>query len=161
MTQAKNEETAETWPRLAEILGFSRRTITEWRKLPGAPTGPQDIKAWRDFIEVNDLGIVGNRASKSREQLLVEKLTKENRLLELKIAKEERTVVERAAVDQMLLRLGSLQKTLLYQKLEREMPVKAAAGGADVEQMRKLGMETADSICELFRQGMTAWEETQ
>lgn len=149
-----------TWADLSKALRFSRQAVAEWRKLPGAPQTP-DVTAWKKFIADNELGIVGNRVSKDREGLLTRKLAAEVRLAELKAAKEERTVIDRDAVDAMLLRLGSLQKTVLYQKLEKEFPAKAAAHGAQVEAMQRLGREAADALCEIFTGEMDKWTEAQ
>ena len=149
----------ETWPKLAIRLQVSRTAIHNWRKLEGAPQTP-DYQKWREYIDLMELGVVGNRTSGGREELLKENLVKKNRLLDLDIAERERTVIDRGVIDSMLLRLGSLQKTVLYQKLEREMPAKAAAHGAAVEPMQRLGREIADGLCELFGQEMDRWQNS-
>jgi hypothetical protein len=146
------------WGELAQRLRVSRGAIANWKKLPGCPQTP-DYAAWEAFVKANELGVVGNRTSAEREDLLKKKLRSDIRLNEIKIAKEERSVVDRAAVDQMLLRMGSLQKARLYQKLENEMPAKAVAFGAQVEPMKRLGREIADALCEIFSQEMDQWTE--
>lgn len=146
----------DTWAKLAIRLQVSRTSINTWKKLPEAPQVP-DYDKWKAFVELMELGHVGNRTTKGREDLLKENLTKKNRLLDLQIAREERTSVDRSVVDQLFLRLGSLQKTVLYQHLEKQMPAKAAGHGAAVEPMQALGRETADALCEIFNQEMDKW----
>lgn len=147
----------DTWAKLAMKLGFTYETIRQWRELPDAPEVP-DVERWKAYVETMGLGVVGNKTTKGREQLLKENLIKKNRLLDLEIELKERKVVDRAAVNQMLLRMASLQKTVVFQKLEHELPAKAVAFGAPMEPMRTLGREAAEAICEIFAQEMDKWK---
>ena len=151
-----NPKPKETWAKLAIRLGFSYETIRQWRDLPDAPEVP-DLERWKAYVEVMGLGQVGNKTSKGREDLLKENLIKKNRLLDLEIALKERKVVDRSAVNQMLLRVASLQKTVVFQKLEHELPAKAVAFGAPMDPMRTLGREAAEGICDIFAQEMEKW----
>ena len=146
----------DTWPKLAIRLRVSRTSIDTWRKMPDAPEVP-DYERWKAFVEMNELGRPGNKPNLGREELLKENLVKKNRLLDLEIAVKEKQSIDRNLVNGLLLRLGSLQKTVLFQKLEKEMPAKAAAHGAPVAEMQILGRETADALCELFTQEMDKW----
>lgn len=147
-----------TWNKLAIHLKVSRTSIENWRQLPEAPEVP-DPDRWKAFVEMNELGkTVGNKVTLGREELLKENLVKKNRLLDLEIELKERRVVDRSQVNQMLLRVASLQKTVAFQKLEHELPAKAIAFGAPVEEMRGLGREAAEALCEIFAQEMTKWE---
>ena len=152
-------EGRETWSKLAIKLGFSVQSLKNWRKREGAPQTP-DLDAWETYIDVQQLGIAGNRTSDSREDLLKENLKKKNRLLDLQIAREERQSIDRTVVDQLFLRLASLQKTVLYQHLEKQMPAKAVGHGAAIEPMQKLGREIADALCEIFNQEMDRWQNS-
>ena len=44
---------------LAQLLGVTRRTLTTWRKQPGAPqpepNGQHDVAAWREFVRSRGL----------------------------------------------------------------------------------------------------------
>lgn len=153
-----NDSSPDTWGKLAIRLGVSVQSIKNWRKREGAPETP-DLEAWQAFVDEHELGVVGNRVDKGREELLKENLIKKNRLLDLEIAVKEKRSIDRQLVDALLLRLGSLQKTVLFQRLEKEMPVKAAVHGAPVAAMQALGRETADAICEIFNQEMDKWQE--
>jgi len=149
-------ETGQTWSKLAIKLQVSTQAIREWRRLPDAPDVP-DLERWKAFVELNELGIVGNRVSKDRETLLKEKLTKENRLLDLKIAKEEKTSVDRKEVDALFLHIATLAKTTLYPALERELPPKAE--GRTAAEISLIGREMADKIVDQMQRDMEAWAE--
>jgi hypothetical protein len=150
------KEKPDDWGTLCKRLKFSRTAFHGWRKLPGAPQTP-DAAAWKAFIAENDLGIVGNRVSKDREELIKEKLTKENRLLDLKIAKEEKTSVDRKEVDALFLHIATLAKTTLYPALERELPPKAE--GRTAAEISLIGREMADKIVDQMQRDMEAWAE--
>jgi len=130
--------------------------MRDWRKLPGAPQNP-DIEAWSTYVSDNDLGVVGNRVSQDREELLREKLTKENRLLDLKIAREEKTSVDRAEVDALLLHIATMQKTVLYPALERELPAKAE--GHTAAEISLIGREIGDRLCAIFTSQIESWQQ--
>lgn len=147
-----------TQAELGKRLRVSSQALSGWKKLPGAPTG-YNVDEWKAFMDENQLGISGNRVVGTREGLLQENLVKKNRLLDLEIAEKEKKSIDRTLVNGLLLRLGSLQKTVLFQKLEKEMPAKAAAHGAPAAEMAALGRETADALCELFTQEMDKWQE--
>lgn len=145
------------WGTLAKQLKVSRQAVAKWKKIPGAPTAP-NLSDWQAFVEEHQLGVVGNRVSKGREELLGENLTKKNRLLDLQIGREERSMVDRADVDQLLLHVGSLAKTTLYPAMERELPARAA--GRSAAEIAVIGREIADRICEQMQRGFEAWGET-
>lgn len=123
--------------------------------MPNAPQSP-DLESWRAFIDAHELGIVGNRVSKDREQLLKEKLEKENKLLDLKIAREEGTSIDRTAVDALLLHVATMQKTVLYPALERELPAKAE--GRTAAEISLIGREIGDRLCAVFSSQIETWQ---
>ncbi len=145
-----------TWSKLAIRLSVSRVSLTEWRKLPDAPDVP-DLERWLAFIELMGLGNVGNRVSESREELLKANLTKKNRLLDLQIAKEEKTVVDRSEVDTLLMHISTLAKTTLYPALERELPPRAE--GKTAGEITLVGREIADRICEQMARDIEVWAD--
>lgn len=146
---AKGHKPSEdtTWSGLAKRLRVSRQAINEWRKLPGAPTDA-DTESWKRFIEEQQLGGAGNKVGKRREQLLEEKVEKQNKLLDLQIAREESRMVPRAEVDQMLMTLATQQRSILYQKLENELPPKI--DGLPIAESRAALRAAADEICDLM-----------
>lgn len=149
-------EPVMNWSKLAIKLGISRVSLSEWRRLPEAPKLP-DFGRWTAFIELMGLGTAGNRVSESREELLKANLVKKNRLLDIQIAKEEKSVVDRAEVDQLLMHVSTLAKAVLYPALERELPPKAQ--GRNAAEISLVGREIADRICEQMRRDMEVWQE--
>ena len=147
-----------TWTELSQRLRFSQTSITEWRKLPGAPQEPI-YEEWTVFIEDNDLGGQGRKSSEARENFLTARVQKQNRLLDIEIAKKERALVDRAAVDGMLLQVSSLAKTVLYQKMERELPAKLV--GLTPPEMSIKMREAADEISEIIANGFRDWSQTE
>ena len=144
------------WGHLAQHLGVVPRTLSRWKHLPGCPATP-DVEAWRKFVEENSLGISPTKISPGRARLMEENLVKRNRLLDLEIAKQERRVIERAAVDELLLHVASLQKVVLAQKLEREMPVRTE--GKSAAEKVLIGRAILDEICGIFSSRATQWRE--
>ncbi len=150
------EESGETWPKLAIRLRVNRTTIWEWRKLEGAPQ-TANYKAWQEFIAQRELGLASNKTSRGREELLKENLVKKNRLLDLDIANKERKSVDRSEVDALLLHVATLQKTVLFPALENELPAKAE--GKSAAEIRVLGREIGDRICDIFSSAIEAWKQ--
>ena len=148
------EQITQSWKEIASTLGYSRNAVYAWRKLDGAPQTP-DLEAWKAFVAEHDLGVVGNRASKTREGLLVEELTKENRLLDLRIAKEERRSVDRSEVDALLLHVATMQKTVLFPAMERELPPRAE--GKTASEISVIGREIADRCCAVMASAIETW----
>jgi hypothetical protein len=145
----------DTWAKLAIRLRVSRTAIHDWRQLPGAPQEP-DPEKWKEFVQANGLGQAGNQTSGQREELLTIAVEKRNRLLDLQIAREERKSVDRGEVDAMLLNVASLQKTVLYPALERELPAKAE--GKTAVEIAVIGREIADRICETLSGAVESWK---
>jgi hypothetical protein len=144
------------WGHLAQRLGVTPRTLSRWKHLPGCPATP-DVEAWQRFVEENSLGISPNKITPGRARLMEENLVKRNRLLDLEISKQERRVIERAAVDELLLHVASLQKVVLGQKLEREMP--ARTEGKSAAERVLIGRAILDEICGIFSSRATQWRE--
>lgn len=142
---------------LASRLQVSVTAVSGWGKLPGAPTD-YDVEKWKAFMEANQLGISGNRIGKGREELLQEKLKGEIRLNELKIQKEEGRTVLVSDVEERDLHLATLQKTVLYQKLGRELGARCA--GRSAEELCVLGEQVADEVCSIFSEGVEKWKQS-
>jgi len=136
-------------------IGVSEPTFADWRRMPGAPV-TLDVEQWRAFIVENGLGVRGSRPMPAREAHLTDNVARRNRLLELEIQQKEGKLADRSEVDTMLTRMGSLQKTILYAKLERELPAKAV--GRSAEEIATLGREFADELCAIFARGVEEWQ---
>jgi hypothetical protein len=142
------------WGALARGLEVSRRSLLNWRRLPGAPETP-DLKPWRTFVEENSLGIAPNRITPARARLMEENLSKRNHLLDLEIAKQENRMIEAAAVNEFLGRVGATQKTVFYAMLEGELPPRLV--GKTQPEMTIIGRETADKLCDIFSTELDRW----
>jgi hypothetical protein len=99
---------------------------------------------------------MGGRTGKGREELLKENLTKKNRLLDLEIANKERKSVDRTEVDALLLHVATMQKTILFPALERELPPRAE--GKTASEISVIGREIGDRLCEVFASTIEAWK---
>lgn len=129
---------------LARELGFSATAFSKWRKsFPDAPAGI-DVTEWRAFIAKHGLGTRGNHQGATKTELAERKLRAESRLLEIKIAKEERRLIDAKDVDSFLLFLSSRLKSVLYQTFQTELPPKLA--GLDVAEVRRMSREGADLV---------------
>jgi len=144
-----------TWIALAEKLDVTSQSVVNWRKMPGAPTDT-NLESWLAFVRDNSLGIAGNRVTKDREALLIEKLETEIALNRAKLAKEERTVVDRDAVDAFLLHVATLQKTILYQRLVRELGPKGE--GKTAQELSVFGQAVADELATIFSNSIEQWK---
>lgn len=151
--------TVTTTAALARELGFSISAFGKWRKaFPDAPAGIE-VEAWRAFIAKHGLGTKGNFQSESKTALAERKLRAESRLLEIKIAKEERKLIDSADIDSFLLHLSSRLKSSLYQTFQTELPPKTA--GLDVAEVRRLNREACDIVCGTMQTLQDEWQAEQ
>ena len=72
---------------LANLLGVCRKTISRYKKLPGAPIqrpdNRYDVAAWKEFLERQEFH--GRSTSSSKEELEREKLRLQNEKLQIEI----------------------------------------------------------------------------
>lgn len=130
----------------------------EWRKLPGAPAGPE-LEAWVKFIEDNQLGNVGNRVSEDREHWLTQQAEFRAKLLEIEHKKVLGEIVMKADLDARDVRIASAQKAALYEILTTELPVKSE--GKSAVEIRALNREAADRVCVLMQERLGEWATAQ
>lgn len=141
--------------KLAAALGCDERTITRWRKLPNAPTG-DEIEEWKKFCLENGLG---RDTSKTKTQLQEEKLRREIKLADLRIARETGAMV---GVDEMasyVARFSARLDQLLTQKLEVELPPRVQ--GKDIVGIRQEARAVHDEIREIYNGQLDAWKPAQ
>ena len=136
---------ARTVVELAQALGCSRRSISNWRKLEGAPVanpnGSYDVIAWRRFIHERHLD--GSQPG-DEEGLKIRKLLAEvnEREFRLKIRKGE--YVRRDLVrEAWLARVGRVVN-LLRSKLEKELPPILA--GKDAPSVQEILSHAIDEV---------------
>ena len=154
-----NSAEKRTLAGLARELGVKRQTIYIWQNLfPNETPAVTDYDAWRAFCVEKNLTEVGNKIEKDRETLLREKLQEEIKLLKTKNAKEEKTVADRAEVDELFLHISTLQKTILFQRLGRELGPKCQ--GKTAGEMNAWGLQLANEIADIFTSKVEQWQSS-
>ncbi len=143
---------AKTVVELAAALGVSRRSITNWRKLPGAPTpspnGTHDVAAWRQFLHEKHLD---GSSPGDEDGLKIRKLLAEVNEREFRLEVKKGTYVEREAVRRSWLQRAGRATTLLRSKLEKELPPLLV--GLDAPSIQeKLGAVVDEFLRELHEQ---------
>jgi hypothetical protein len=140
---------------LCERLNIDVRTLDRWRKLEGAPTN-YDSAAWIAFQVANGLG---RDPSKTKTQLQEDKLRREIKLADLRIARETGAMV---GVDEMasyVARFSARLDQLLTQKLEVELPPRVQ--GKDIVAIRQESRAVHDEIREIYNGQLDAWKPAQ
>ena len=143
-----------SWAALAKRLSVSRRSLLDWRRKPGAPPTP-DVEAWEEFVEANSLGIASTRLSPEREKLMCQMLRAKTHGIELQNAERENRMIEVSAINEFLLHVGTLLKTVWYRELENDLPPRLA--GKTAPEMSIIGRETADRLCDIFSTELDQW----
>lgn len=143
---------AKTVVELAAALGVSRRTITNWRKMDGAPeahpNGSHDVVAWRKFMHEKHLdgSDPGDEEGLKIRKLLVEIQEREFRL-EVRKGEYIRKDIVREA---WLSRCGRVVN-LLRSKFEKELPPVLA--GKDAPSIQEALAEAIDEVLTALHDG--------
>lgn len=141
------------------MLGFSAPALSQWRtKFPAEAPADFDPEKWLAFIAAKNLGVVGNRVSKGREELLKEKLTEEIRQLRLNNAAKERKSIPADEVDSFLHHCAARLNVAL-DRLCTECAPKCA--GLEVEAVRRVLREHADTLRHTMRGAAEDWQAEQ
>jgi len=116
---------AKNLTHLAEVLGVTRRTLSTWRKLEGAPqplpNGHHEVGSWREFIRVN--GLKGAKDSgHNTEALKARKLLAEIEERELRLAVRQGTVVAIESVREQWVTKVARARSLLESRFLNELP---------------------------------------
>lgn len=114
---------ASTVVELADALGVSRRSISNWRKLEGSPTaaanGSHDVVEWRNFMLSRQLK---SEAGDNEETLRYRKLAAEVEERELRLALRRGEVISRESVRQSWLERAGRVSSIMRAKFEKELP---------------------------------------
>lgn len=148
------EQKEPTWAEVAAALGCDQRALLAWRKREDAPAG-KDIPAWLAYRDANGLGESGPKLG--YKELREAKLVEEVELLRIKKAKENRKMIERDEVDQLLHHVAAQQRSRLYQYLETELPPKCE--GLSAAQLRPIFRGVADDLCDQMAVLVDKWKE--
>lgn len=116
------------WTKLAELLDVSRQTVSEWRKLEGAPQTP-NVKEWREWVKERrqDDPVELTEAKRLVELEKLRKMRRENEIGEAKSVPVDEVV---AALRAATARWDSA----LTSKLDQEAPARLV--GKDIAEMR-------------------------
>jgi len=145
---------AKTVVELADLLGVTRRTITAWRKLAGAPqtlaNGSFPVAEWREFVRVR--GLKTNQPITTNEEALkARKLLAEVEERELKVAIRKGEYVLLADVRHDWLVGVGKAVALLRAKFENELP--PILSGRDAQGIREECARAIDEVCKVLHSG--------
>ena len=142
----KNDTTkpyADSVVELADILGVTRRTIGNWRKIKGSPkaspNGKHNIAKWREFVRKNNLK---EADSPEDEELKTRKLLAEVRQAEIKLKVIEGTYVPIEKVREVwTIHIGQVRQILESRFLNELPPILTTL---DAVQIREKMQEVLD-----------------
>jgi hypothetical protein len=116
---------AKTLVELAAVLGVSRRTLSTWQKMEGAPkalsNGLWPVADWREFVRMRGLN-AGRVPVGNEEALKARKLLAEVEERELRIAIKKGEYVALTKVREEWIGLVAQATAILRAKFENELP---------------------------------------
>ncbi len=116
---------AKTLVELAAVLGVSRRTLSTWQKMEGAPkplsNGLWPVADWREFVRLRGLN-AGRTPVGNEEALKARKLLAEVEERELRIAVKKGEYVALFKVREEWIGLVAQATSILRAKFENELP---------------------------------------
>jgi hypothetical protein len=116
---------AKTLVELAAVLGVTRRTLTTWQKMEGAPkplsNGLWPVADWREFVRLRGLK-AGKVPLGNEEALKARKLLAEVEERELRIAVKKGEYVPLTRVREEWIGLVAQATSILRAKFENELP---------------------------------------
>ncbi len=116
---------AKTLVELAAVLGVSRRTLSTWQKMDGAPkalsNGLWPVAEWREFVRLRGLN-AGRVPVGNEEALKARKLLAEVEERELRIAVKKGEFVALTKVREEWIGLVAQATSILRAKFENELP---------------------------------------
>ncbi|MEI8309732.1 MAG: hypothetical protein WCH98_03145 [Verrucomicrobiota bacterium] len=116
---------AKTLVELASLLGVTRRTLTAWQKMDGAPkplsNGMWSVADWREFVRLR--GLKGIRTAPHNEEALkARKLLAEVEEREIKVAIKKGDYIRVEDVRSEWIGLVAQATAILRAKFENELP---------------------------------------
>ncbi len=146
---------ANTVVELAAALGVTRRTINNWRKIPGAPepasNGSHNVSAWRDFVRANSLKGGEDSVGARTDALKARKLLAEVEERELRVAVKKGEYLPTEEVRRSWLVLVGKTIVLMRAKFENELP--PIMSGLDAQGIREEASRAIDEICRILHNG--------
>ncbi len=116
---------ANTLVELASLLGITRRTLSSWQKMDGAPSaqsnGKWSVADWREFVRVR--GLKGTKpVTHNEEALKARKLLAEVEEREIKVAIKKGDYIRVEDVRAEWIGLVAQATAILRAKFESELP---------------------------------------
>jgi hypothetical protein len=115
----------KTLVELAAVLGVSRRALSSWQKMEGAPkalsNGLWPVADWREFVRIRGLN-AGRVSIGNEEALKARKLLAEVEERELRIAVKKGEYVALTKVREEWIGLVAQATSILRAKFENELP---------------------------------------
>lgn len=147
---------------LAAATGLSDRQWTTYTKRDGFPSKTAegyDVAACQAWHKENVNQTQGKPQGdpESLSALRAEKIKVETALLNIKKAKEERSVIDADALDQFHMQLALRQRSALQLKLVTELNPKLE--GLDAAARLPMLERTVDEICQIMRDSFDEWAE--
>jgi hypothetical protein len=145
---------AKTLVELASVLGVTRRTLSTWQKMEGAPkalsNGLWPVADWREFVRVNGLK-AGKAPVGNEEALKARKLLAEVEERELRIAVKKGEYVALTKVREEWIGLVAQATSILRAKFENELP--PVLSGLDATGIQKECRLAIDEVLQVFHEG--------
>src|SRR4051812_3271782 len=107
---------------LASALGFTRKTIYEWREKhkdcpPCDAKRNENVTLWREWLEDHpEIGLPGAKPSATTQELRDQNLLKRNTLLDVDIDEARGRLIETAKVTELLTRYLVQAKQSMYKR---------------------------------------------
>lgn len=137
---------------LARALGCDRTSLPEWRRRGDAPVD-NNLETWREYCQKHGLG---RFIQKTKTQLQEDKLRRDIKLADLKIAREEGNMVDVDTMANYVARFSAKLDQLLTQKIEVELPPRVQ--GKDIVEIRREARAVHDEIREIYNKALPEWK---
>ena len=145
---------AKTLVELASVLGVTRRTLSTWQKMDGAPkalsNGLWPVADWREFVRLNGLK-AGKAPVGNEEALKARKLLAEVEERELRIAVKKGEYVALTKVREEWIGLVAQATSILRAKFENELP--PVLSGLDATGIQKECRRAIDEVLQVLNEG--------
>jgi hypothetical protein len=145
---------AKTLVELASVLGVTRRTLSTWQKMDGAPkalsNGLWPVADWREFVRLNGLK-AGKAPVGNEEALKARKLLAEVEERELRIAVKKGEYVALTKVREEWIGQVAQATSILRAKFESELP--PVLSGLDATGIQKECRRAIDEVLQVLHEG--------
>lgn len=145
---------AKTLVELAAVLGVTRRTLSTWQKMEGAPkalsNGLWPVGEWREFVRLRGLN-AGRVPVGNEEALKARKLLAEVEERELRIAVRKGEYVALTKVREEWIGLVAQATSILRAKFENELP--PVLSGLDATGIQRECRRAIDEVLQCLHEG--------